>query len=358
MFGIWRAALAVAVILYHLAGVPLIGEYAVGSFFVISGYLMTAIMAGSYGYTAQGRMRFFVNRALRLYPGYWISCTITLLLIAAVGPHYMASYHQGMQMPGTAMDWAQNLSMMFIDIKPVGQLPRLTPPSWALTVEWFYYVLIGLGLSRTPRLASLWLFASIFGVVALYIGNPYSPLLYASIPAGSLGFAAGAWTFHHGDAVRAKMLGVMGRMAWPLVLLGLCGAFLLPFVARRLLHIYADPVGNWGNIAFSVMLLVLLKDIRPKAMLERADKWLGDLSYPIYLLHWQSGAIASWLLFQEPVRGTSVHGIMVLALALPIGLLLSSLQIFLVDPAVSRYRNAIRAGEALREAPAAPAISV
>lgn len=346
-----------AVALFHLADVPLIGQYAVNSFFVLSGYLMTAVMADSYGYTAQGRVRFFLNRALRLYPGYWISILLTLILIGAFGRLHMAGYHPGMQTPETAKAWAQNLSMLFLDLMPPSQLPRLTPPSWALTVEWLYYFLIGIGLGRSRLLSTLWLGASLLGVVTIYIANPYSSLLYGSLPSGSLGFAAGAWAYHHRDALTHGLDRILDRMAFPVVLAGLCGAFVLPFVTKKLFHLYADPVGNWCNVAMSALLLILLKDWQPVAAIRRLDRWMGDLSYPIYLLHWQAGAIASFLLFQQPVKGGSMHGLMAFALALPIVLLLSVPQIWIVDPLITRYRNAIRAREALRDTSGEPALS-
>lgn len=347
MFGIWRTALALEVALYHLAGVPLIGEYAVGSFFVLSGYLMTAIMTQSYGYTLKGRMRFFANRALRLLPGYWFSIAVTLVLIALIGAPYMAAYHKGMQVPATLGSWLQNLSMLFLDIKPPNQMPRLTPPSWALTVEWLYYLLIGLGLARSVLLSSLWLGLSVVFNIALFWHDPYSPLLYGSLPAGSLGFAAGAWTYHHRDWIARWLDRMLGRMALPLVLCGLIGAFLMPFASSNLLHLYVDPVGNWLNVGASALMVVALNELNAGPMLRSLDKRLGDLSYPIYLLHWQAGAISSFFLFGEAIHGASPKGLMAFALAMPIVLILCLPQMLLIDPFIGRHRDTVRRKNAL-----------
>lgn len=349
MFGIWRTALALEVALYHLAGVPLIGEYAVGSFFVLSGYLMTAIMTQSYGYTLKGRLRFFANRALRLLPGYWFSIAVTLALIAFIGAPYMAAYHQGMQVPSTTGGWLQNLSMLFLDMKPPSQLPRLTPPSWALTVEWLYYLLIGLGLARTAWLSSLWLALSILFNIAVFWHDPYSPLLYGSLPAGSLGFAAGAWIYHHRDRIGQWLERLPGGMVLPVVLCVMAGALLTPFASKHLLHLYADPVGNWLNVGASALMVVALKGLKAGPALRNIDKRLGDLSYPIYLLHWQAGAISSFFLFGEAIHGASPKGLMAFALAMPIALILCLPQMLLIDPFVARYRDTVRKTKGLGE---------
>lgn len=349
MFGIWRTALALEVALYHLAGIPLIGEYAVGSFFVLSGYLMTAIMTQSYGYTLKGRLRFFANRALRLMPGYWLSIAVTLALIALIGAPYMAAYHQGMQMPTTVGSWLQNLSMLFLDMKPPSQLPRLTPPSWALTVEWLYYFLIGMGLVRTAVLSSLWLVLSILFNIVLFLHDPYSSLLYGSLPAGSLGFAAGAWTYHHREKIEQWLELELGRTALLVILAGMAGAFLMPFASKHLVHLYADPIGNWFNVGMSALMVVALKNLKAGSAWRSLDKRLGDLSYPLYLLHWQAGAVASFLLFGEAIHGASPNGLMAFALAMPIALILCLPQMLLIDPLVARYRDAVRKTKGLVE---------
>ena len=52
--GIYRFLLALNVVIFHLLDVPAIGPFAVFSFFVLSGFLMTLIMKETYGYSLSG----------------------------------------------------------------------------------------------------------------------------------------------------------------------------------------------------------------------------------------------------------------------------------------------------------------
>ena len=71
MLGTYRVILALMVVFQHLGKSYQLGAYAVFTFFVISGYLMTYILNENYGYSLRGRMKYLLNRILRIYPVYW-----------------------------------------------------------------------------------------------------------------------------------------------------------------------------------------------------------------------------------------------------------------------------------------------
>lgn len=118
MFGTWRLILAFEVFVFHVVGIPVIGRYAVISFFVLSGFLMTAIMHQSYGYCAKGLGAFAANRALRLYPNMWFACLVTLLGIAWFGEAESYGFLKALSYPATWQEWAQNFSLIFASFKP------------------------------------------------------------------------------------------------------------------------------------------------------------------------------------------------------------------------------------------------
>ncbi len=345
MFGIWRTLLAVEVVLYHLAGVRIIGQYAVFSFFVLSGFLMTAIMQGSYGYSVSGVARYLQNRALRLYPSYWFALIVSLVLIATLGAEPMQAYNSHFVVPPDAREWLQNLTIVFIDWIPFDHAIRLVPPTWALTVEIFFYVLIALGVSRTRRSTWIWAGVSlayvIVAVSAHAVGRNGDDL-YGAIAAGSLPFAMGALTWHYREEIY-RIAGMI-HLDKPGRAIGLrwlsWGVFL---TAHQLIGRYwLIPLGNYVNIGLSMLIVCVLFHARPAERLKRIDKAVGDFSYPIYLLHWQVAAIASMLLFGELVRGPTLAGLSAAALGLVITVLLGFVCARVIDPAVERRRTKIR----------------
>src|SRR5688572_16262825 len=89
MFGTFRYVLALLVLFQHtvprLGGEPHgAGLYAVFSFFVLSGYVVTKVLHESYGVDGAATCRFLLNRGLRVYPLYWMTLAITALALIGV----------------------------------------------------------------------------------------------------------------------------------------------------------------------------------------------------------------------------------------------------------------------------------
>ncbi len=339
MFGIWRTLLSVEVVAHHLLGVPVIGFYAVFSFFVLSGFLMTAIMHGTYDYRPAGFTRYASNRALRLFPSYWFALIVSLALVALFGGDIVAQYNPAMVVPQTFGSWAENISMIFWNILPKDELPRLVPLTWALTVEISCYVLIGLGASRTRITSWLWLVVALAYVVVIRRMHPEGgDWLYAAIPAGFLPFSIGALAWHYRVEVHALLYRL--KIGDPRLLI----------VGRWLLYAgimaaqaqtgwkWLTMFGNWLNIGASALIVCALFVARPRDRLKRIDKAIGDFSYPIYLLHIQMGLVASILLFGGPAS----PGASVFMLGLFLTLLLGTVCARVIDPTVERLRTRIK----------------
>lgn len=343
MFGIWRLLLAIEVVIYHLADVPVIGEYAVFGFFVLSGFLMTAIMHGNYGYTGNGVIRYLQNRALRLYPNYWFALAVSLAVIAVLGEAPVGAFNPHMTVPPRLGVWFENLTMIFFGWFPKEHSVRLVPPTWALTVEIFYYVLIGLGLSRSRGTTTVWAIASAAYVVAALAQGGGGDRLYGAIPAGSLPFAIGGLTFHY----RTELHRLQDRLGLgdPRLLIAARWLSCLAFAAGNALtgRGWLISLGNYVNIGIAALIVCALFHARPTGNLRPLDRTLGDLSYPVYLLHWQMGAVASMLLFGKLIHGRSPEGVAVTLLGLALTLMLGLLCARIIDPAVERQRTRIRA---------------
>lgn len=283
MFGTYRTALALMVVAGHLGGVAGIGGYAVFGFYCLSGYLMTLIMQTSYGYSNGGIRKYALNRFLRIYPIYWVSIVFSALLILYLGNDYTTRYHPSIYFPNDVASVAKNILLFF----PHGESPRLTPPAWALTVEIFFYIVIGLGASKTKRLTWTWFaISAMYHVIAILFGLD----TYASIWAASLPFSAGALVFHYKNEITTLSRQKLGRthnlapfLIFALILFNWAVAYAL---------YQLDGVFFYSNFVLcSLMVAILLSRTRLPFISVKLDKWLGDFSYPVYLIHYQVGLV-------------------------------------------------------------------
>lgn len=340
MFGMWRLLLACEVLLFHLLYLREIGNWAVISFFVLSGFLMTAVMQQSYGYSGKGLRTFAANRALRLYPSHWFACLFAVFLIGAFGEEAIASYHSAIFLPGTMVEWFQVLSLVYLSPAPIYVEPRLAPPTWALTIELAYYAAIAVGLSRSKTLALAWLAASAIYMLVAIGGDLGKSSVYGSIASGTFPFALGAATYHW----REGLGNLLAR--WRQPQLALIAFRYLLLIATYQIFDYS----NWRiaasfnvlNGLVSALLVAAFFTLSLSSKAAKADRLAGDYSYPVYLLHWQAGACASFLLFGEKVRGFNAPALQVFALAMVILAILTTICVFLIDRKVNGLRDKLR----------------
>ena len=163
MFGIYRLLLALMVVMQHLGNVSALGVYAVFGFYILSGYLMTLILHSGYGYSWSGVRRFALNRFLRIYPIYWVACLISAGLVLWLGAQFTTDFHDPIYLPDDLSSLLRNSFILFGRYS----VPRLSSPTWALSVELVFYVLIGLGVSRSKKITGLWFFISVIYTVAV-----------------------------------------------------------------------------------------------------------------------------------------------------------------------------------------------
>lgn len=355
MFGIWRLILAFEVVVFHLLSVPVTGMYAVGSFFVLSGFLMTMIMNTTYGYTVKGFSAYWLNRMLRLYPNSWFAILFTVSAVSLFGPDAMRSYRFLMELPVSGLQWFENLSLIYLDWSPILVRPRLSPPTWALTVELVYYALIGIGLSRSPKLTLVWLGGSLAHFAASLVGNGSGLAVYGSIVAGSFPFATGAAVYHY----REQIFDFVGARFWRLpAFLGLRWMLMLPMMAFMIFG-----SGDWRILAFGGVINVLVTAVitsglfylKPNSFLRTFDRFAGNYSYPVYLLHWQVAAVTSLAIFGEAVRGPSLASLFSFLVSTVLLVAVSSISVFLIDPAVDRVRDQVRRRRAVSQSVVASA---
>lgn len=304
--GLLRFALASLVVLHHLAKFPFVGHHAVLFFFVISGYLMTFVMQKSYGYHSNGLLKFWTNRVLRLFPAYWAVLTVSVVVLSLIPVDAVQRFHPVLGLPNDVAGWLQNVSMLYFSLYPGHVEPRISPATWALTTELFWYALISLGLSRTRIVTWIWFLASLCYTCYCFATDLPELGLYYSVLAGSLPFACGALIFHYREAILHR---VSGRERSVFACAAIFFAALLAVrVAVRVLTPSLEPLFDGLALALTCIPAVMAVCSlcgRPWSFVPiRHDKLLGDLSYPLYISHWIAGLVVAYALgLEERVLG-------------------------------------------------------
>lgn len=317
MFGSYRLLLAVLVVVDHNFGVGVTSTTAVGGFFCLSGFLMTHLVTKPY----RGRVgAFFLNRFLRIYPLYWITMFGLIAYIRAP----------------IALDWPF-LKQVLLFNRPGEGLYIL--PSWAVTLELAFYVLIGLGISATLWRSLIWFVLSLtttFGAFAYLTASGHSDLLtylYFSIWSGSLPFALGALTYHLSTRWAYR--------AGPALALGggtMVGATAIASLGFHYWHsIPLMMLGIYASMAAQVPILMTLFRAPVSRYLRAWDDWLGSFSYPLYLVHMVVYSIATDRHVISPVMSIR-NGAIVLVLSIAAAWILSAI----IDTPVQMLRRIVR----------------
>ena len=365
MQGIFRYTLAHLVVLGHLwknvwetpKAHP--GVYAVFAFYLLSGYLMALTLTRTYAFDVRGTARFFGNRALRIYPPYLVlvACTSLVLLYA---PPKVLGINPFIRLPDTGLGWIHNIGIFglgsdFFHVSGV-EVHRLVPPAWSLDVELCFYIAMGALLGRHRKVSIVWLLASAGYTVQLLVADGFWADRYSPAAAASLPFSIGACIYHwrvpllrgqrmvvEGMAVALRRLGVTSAvdrlLEWQALALGVL--FLLHAIFAEALWGHPMYAGFYVSLAIAAYLLVCLSSLdraRLPARLVQVDRFLGDLSYSVFLCHWLVALITTWIFFGSRPAGnstlfwSSLVGVNVLAYLIHVS----------VERPVERMRDAVR----------------
>ncbi len=267
-----RGVAALVVVQFHgshyLGGAPLAGGYmAVDFFFLLSGWVLAHAYDRRFeaGMTAGQFMRL---RLIRLYPVYLLALLATVAGSAAFG---------GASWQGLA------LSLVFLPILANGELGWVIAAAWSLAAELAVnlpFAILHRRLNTPVLLATV--LVSLAGLIGC--GLPYGSLdvghsldswpgLFARV---FFSFPLGVLLYRH----RMRLTGwAPAWSSWPSMAL-LVLALSVPAPAG--LHVARDAV-----IIALVLPAILLfaSSARPHPLTARIATWLGEISYPLYLLH-------------------------------------------------------------------------
>lgn len=229
---------------------------AVLGFFVVSGYSIAASLE-------RGASGFYRRRFLRIYPVYFIALAATLALQTVLGvvsaPGYV--FH-----PSGLVTFTGNVLMLqtFL-VKPV----VFNSAVWSLSIECFYYVLA----PYFARMGNRTLGVLVLGSMLVYLvpkPNAWGPVFLVITKLNAL------------------------RYLWPWLIGFLCFRRLGPgfVIGSAALGFCLVSIARWENperlapVTFLVSLAIVV--IAPRLRMPRAFRplhvYLGDLSYPLYVL--------------------------------------------------------------------------
>jgi len=292
--GVIRFLLALSVALWHVPGHPLLLMYAapaVLGFFIISGFYMAMVLTEKYRDDARS---FYLARFWRLYPAYAAMAVIMILwFVATMSPTAFTTWLPVpfgdqivlalLNVVVVGQDLFQFSRYLFGDGSFLNEQWMLVGQAWSLSSEAFFYCLAPF-VVHSPRrtaglliaaLATRWILLGWLGL-SMQWGYLFFPGALCMFLMGALGYHAYARMRLRNAVTWAKIVAA-GWLVWLAYSVASTGMMLPPGPQGS-----ADGVTFWiAYVAFALSAPLIFAWSRHS----RIDRAIGDLSYPLYLVH-------------------------------------------------------------------------
>jgi peptidoglycan/LPS O-acetylase OafA/YrhL len=379
-----RAFAVIAVLLYH-AGLHWFpgGFLGVEIFFVISGYLITALLLAEWRQRGCVDLKaFWLRRARRLLPALYLLLVVTLTFAVLFLPDEVAGLRSdAIAAFGYVTNWYLVLGHQSY-FETVGR-PSLLQHLWSLAIEEQFYLLwpllfavgMSFGIVRWRRSRLLLIALAGAAASALLMAILYSPLvdpsrIYYGTDTRAAGLLIGVALAllgvpgrasdkignhaaqHHRPRRTRELGGLRRRWGWTVPLL-LDFAGLVALGALIWFCTWLDESqwflyrGGFAVVALTTAVLITVV-VHPRARLgvgllgRQPLRWIGQRSYGIYLWHWPVFMVT------RPELDVNITGLPLLALRLTATVALAALSYRYVETPIRRGALG-RAWRALRE---------
>lgn len=304
-----RFIFAISVVIAHvgpLYGFTLIGgKIAVQSFFILSGFYMALILNDKYK-KPNGYMLFIRNRILRIYPVYFAVLILTFLFSIywstdGLINSFLPYQNDNIRLHPMTMLYLifQNIviltqdignffsinqeGLLFFDPHASSTLPfvyqhSLIPQAWTLSIELLFYLLAPLFIRRKTIFIIILLLLSISVRVIIYsLGFHHEPWTNKFFPTELAFFLAGILAFR---MYQKKLFFKIKRME-----------FIIFYIALVLLTLVYDMLPKISGIINPMQLLYFIFFFTITPLIfgflknNKLDRFIGELSYPIYISH-------------------------------------------------------------------------
>jgi len=340
-----RGIAALSVFIFHMgvssfeSSIPFLarmakyGSLGVPLFFVISGYVITASAEAVIRHSKSAGS-FLKRRFLRIYPPFWISIIVVVLLpyvmeaIASLKSGYFIWPSPGYHLL-TLPDWMQLATLTKVFMSKNGDLQDefnlLNSVYWTLAIEFQFYLYVYVALLFRNYFHLLLLLITLFSIFILIVPLPINSGLFIHFwPMFSVGILL-YYLIEKGITLE-KLLPQGGKVIG--CLLTLCSIFLVVFFA------YLDQLGEilqrvFSSTAlgfaicsafilwFSMPLESILFSLKNRGNIIcrniiKASAFMGVISYSLYLLHGKILNLVSMFVRQIVPTGNFINPIMVI----------------------------------------------
>lgn len=259
----------------ELGAVTRYGWLGVELFFIISGYV---VLMSAYHKSIR---QFFTSRVTRLYPAYWVACTVTFLVVSWLAPHAPALGWQSFRL--TNLQYLCNLTML----QGYLHVENIDTSYWSLKYEITFYVFIALVI--VFRLFKHLLVVLVLWLLYTAIADFGSSGPLGGVPKYSPYFISGMLFFLiQNHWAKAPVLYGLLACSFALALRSMVAETLVMGEIYHEHFSFTVAVGAVTTFHF-VFWLVITRRLN----LQRFT-WLstvGALTYPLYLLHGNVGFI-------------------------------------------------------------------
>lgn len=355
--GLIRFILALSIFEHHsdIMGYDFLnGSGAVQCFFILSGFYMALILCGRYA--DKPLQLFYANRLFRLFPSYLVVSLLSLTFLLAFDAHPFMDADYFRDMYGRVS--AESFTLALSGLTTIGQdllfitgvdhygdfywaagvngavkafTFALIPQAWSLSVELLFYAAAPFMVRSGPRrILLIGIAALVLRLTLNHLGPAYADFAYRFMPAHLPLFMTGALAYYVFERInKYRLTSRIGTAAIPIVVVAMLA--------------YGAAPKDWRFPALAFIFASALPFIFTATKDNRIDRFLGDLSYPLYLVHML--CISIWEICPETVPAFAlIAGTGVATLALH----------YFVDRPVDRWRHSLTEPALILAAPCAP----
>jgi peptidoglycan/LPS O-acetylase OafA/YrhL len=338
-----RGLAVLMVVFYHTGGgaqssqpllhaIGVVNKYGwtgVTLFFVLSGFLITGILWDTRE-DPHHLKNFYARRSLRIFPLYYFA-----LLLVLIGSIPAGTFHECLRKMWIYVLYLQNVDAFGLHPHALPS-PLVTVHFWSLAVEEQFYLLWPAlllrmkTLAQAQRLCAYVFIASALGSVAYgFTSNPmpHSPALWAN--AGSLAFGGYiAIAMRRGLWIDAKFF---MPISFVIFILGSLGSDRI----RTIFDLTAIAI-FWG-----CLIVMSLEKGRVQRVFEVAWlRWIGTISYGMYIYHWLFRTYFDWLATRiAPHAGYSKHQAIRFVVTFVLTILLAWVSFTFFEKPISRLKR-------------------